>query len=142
LTLRPAVGHDRPHPKSQEEASDAMTEANEEISRHRVKAADTGLRTDRPPDAACNVAQRMTYGSRPTLVGLRHRTLTVDFPCQWRQRAAARCRQQYPVHRGRPGLPSRRKLASLRTRSDRWYRPGQRAAWWSPLGDCWHQGDI
>jgi hypothetical protein len=66
-----------------------MTEANEEISRHRVKAADTGLRADRPPDAAYNVAQRMTYGSRPTLVGLRHRTLTVDFPCQWRQRAAA-----------------------------------------------------
>jgi hypothetical protein len=32
-----------------------MTEASQEISRHRVKAADTGLRADWPPDAAYNV---------------------------------------------------------------------------------------
>src|SRR5260370_41390294 len=46
-TLWPTAGHDRPPPKSQEEASDAMTEASPEISRHRVNAADTGLRADR-----------------------------------------------------------------------------------------------
>jgi hypothetical protein len=42
--LRPTARHDRAPPKSQEVAIDAMTEAGQEISRHRVKAVGTSAR--------------------------------------------------------------------------------------------------